>query len=160
LLQTRHIRWLLDGDERAESLQTVVASLLTFWKECGEPHLMEEEQVLIPFVLQRRPLANKVLRRLEIDHEWLREKFKELSAMPHYENCVPVLRSMSDYMTNHVRLEEREIFPAIQEWLGEAALAELWEQSKVFRLRERGVDAIGPAGSVPEMDEPGADSTL
>jgi hemerythrin-like domain-containing protein len=145
LLQVRHIRWLVESHERAASLQTVIDGLLTFWEEHGQAHLQEEETVLFPFVRDQTPDNAALLRRLEVDHNWLRDKFEELADLPRLENAVPLLRSMGEYIERHVRHEEREVFQQIQAQLTAEQLADLAEKSLAFRTRHRTPDVIGPA---------------
>ena len=147
LLQVRHIRWLISGHERAASLETVIDDLLTFWNEHGQAHLEEEEIVLFPFVRDHStdPDSAGMLRRLEIDHNWLRDKFEELTDLPRLENAVPLLRSMGEYIERHVRHEEREVFQQIQAQLSDEQLTALADQSLAFRTEHRTPDAIGPA---------------
>jgi hemerythrin-like domain-containing protein len=161
LLQVRHIRWLIAGHDRADPLETVIQNLLEFWEQHGSPHLTEEETVLFPFYRDHAddPDTNDLLRRLEIDHNWMREKFEELADLPRLENAVPLLRSMGDYVERHVRHEEREVFQQIQAHLSEDDLAALAEKSLAFRTAHRTPDVIGPATpSVPDVpDTPSAD---
>lgn len=145
LLQARNIKWLVEGHERAEPLQAVVEALLQFWETHGEPHLREEETVLFPLYLHYAPHAQKSITRLERDHQWLREKVEELSAMPRYENCDPILRSLGQYIEGHVRQEEQVVFEAIQAAFDDATLQALAAQSLAFRQQHRTPDSIGPA---------------
>lgn len=133
LLQSRNIRWLIDGHERAEPLDNVVQELLTFWKEVGEPHIREEEEILFPLYLQYAPLAQDDIDSLITDHNWLRDTIQELSNMPRYENTTPLLRSLESYIESHVRNEERVIFESIQNTLEEEQLQQYAKASNGFR---------------------------
>jgi hemerythrin-like domain-containing protein len=147
LVEARNIRWLLDGDKRATTTQNLVENLLKFWQEHGNLHLLEEEEVTYPFYLQHAPLAKKDIDSLRTDHAWIRDKFEELTDMPRFENCSPLLKSLGEYIVSHVRHEERGIYEQIQNTLDESALQELAAKSQSFRISHRGEAAIGPAHS-------------
>lgn len=142
LLAAQNIRWLIDGDERATNAGDVVEKLLTFWKQTGELHLREEEEVTYPFYLQHVPLAKKEIDALKTDHLWIRDKFEELTHMPRFENTTPLLRSLGEYMVSHIRYEEQIIYEKIQDTLDEAALQELATQSAAFRQAHRGEEPV------------------
>jgi hemerythrin-like domain-containing protein len=153
LLHARNIRWLIDGDDRAQSLDDVVHNLLDFWETHGAPHLREEEEILYPLYVQQDPLAQEDIDTLHTDHTWLRDKFEELASLPRYENCAPILKSLEQYIINHVRHEERVIYEAIQQALDEETLTQLQRRSRTFREEHRTPDAIGPAGgTLPDID--------
>ena len=118
----QNIRYLIDGDSRATTAEDLVESLLKFWNTSGELHLREEEEVTYAFYLQHVPLAKKEIDALKTDHLWLRDKFEELSNMPRFENTMPVLRSLGQYMVSHIRYEEQVMYEQIQTTLDELAL--------------------------------------
>ncbi|MDQ7027879.1 MAG: hemerythrin domain-containing protein [Anaerolineae bacterium] len=142
LVAAQNIRWLMDGDERATNAGDVVESLLKFWNQGGELHLREEEEVAYPFYLQHVPLAKKEIDALKTDHMWLRDKFEELTHMPHFENTTPLLRSLGEYMVSHIRYEEQVIYEKIQDTLDESALEELAAKSAAFRQEHRGEEPV------------------
>jgi hemerythrin-like domain-containing protein len=133
LLEARRIRWLIENDERSGTLNDVVDSVLHFWKDIGEIHLLEEETVLFPAYLEATPLAKRDIDALITDHTWLRDKLLELADLPRYENCSPLLISLADYIVNHLRQEEHIIFEQIQNTLDETALDEIAKASQAFR---------------------------
>jgi hemerythrin-like domain-containing protein len=132
------IRWLIDGDSRATTAEDLVEELLQFWKAGGELHLREEEEITYAFYLQHVPLAKKEIAALKTDHLWLRDKFEELAQMPRFENTMPLLRSLGEYMVSHIRHEEQVIYEKIQAGLDELALQELAAKSAAFRHEHRG----------------------
>lgn len=140
LIEARRVRWLIENDERAGTLTEVVESLLHFWKTSGEAHLKEEETILFPAYLEANPLARREVDALITDHNWLRDKLRELGDLPRYENTNPVLISLAEYIVNHIRLEENEIYDKIQNTLNSNQLEELALAAARFRLEERGTE--------------------
>lgn len=156
LLEARHVRWFLEADERAMSLEEVIESLLRFWDEVGALHLREEEEIVYPAYLAQAPLRQRDIDALYTDHNWLRDKIQELAALPRFENSKPVLRSLSEYVVNHVRHEERVIYEAIQDTLDEAQMKAIAEKSLAFRKTHRKAEAIGRAQDhidLPEIED-------
>ncbi len=156
LLEAQHIRRFLEDDEEAKSLEEVIESLLIFWEADGEPHIREEESILYPAYLEAAPLRKRDIDALYTDHNWLREKLQELSDLPRFENSRPLLGSISDYIVNHVRHEERVIYEAIQTTLSEDQLKSLAEKSLAFRKQYRKPEAIGRAQDhidLPDLGE-------
>jgi hemerythrin-like domain-containing protein len=119
-----------------------VDALLLFWKEVGELHLQEEEEILFPGYLEAAPLSRREVDTLITDHTWLRDKLRELADLPRYENCSPLLISLAEYIVNHIRLEEHDVYDKIQGTLSEAQLESLSEASRLFRLEHRGEESL------------------
>src|SRR5688572_28816779 len=110
LLEARRIRWLIENDERSGTLNDVVDALLRFWNTVGELHLQEEETIVFPAYLEFAPLSKLDIDALITDHNWLRDKLRELADLPRYENCSTLLISLAEYIVNHLRQEERVVF--------------------------------------------------
>ena len=142
MAEARQVRWFLEDDKRAKPLDDLIESLLVFWEEHGAPHCQEEETVIYPFYLKQAPLKQRQIDALYTDHRWLHEKVKELAALPRFENCSPLLRSMHDYIINHVRHEEHVIYDAIQDALNDEQLNELAALSLAYRQQNRHADNI------------------
>lgn len=147
LVEARNVRWLLDGHERAGTLQNTIEGLLAFWRTHGQPHLREEDEVLFPYCQQYAPKLCEVLeleRHFANDHAWLRAKIAELEAVPQLENTTPLLRNMSQFIEAHIRHEERVVFEQIQIALSDEHLHKLHLQSLAFRAEHRTQSDAGP----------------
>jgi len=155
LLEARHIRRFLEDDERVKSLEEVIESILAFWESDGEPHIREEEDILYPAYLQSAPLRKRDIDALYTDHNWLREKIQELADLPRFEHSRPLLRSIGEYIVNHVRHEERVIYETIQDTLSDEQLNALREKSLAFRKEHRQPDAIGRAQDHMDLPDTG-----
>lgn len=89
--------------------QTCQCASLAFVNEL-EPHFMIEEQTLLPMLKSRETQA--LVRRTIMDHEQLRGLRIGLQ-----QNDVGALSNFAKYLTAHVRFEERELFPVIENML-------------------------------------------
>lgn len=145
LEEANRVRGYLEEDDHAQSLEDLIESLLGFWAKIGEWHLREEEEIIYPAYLAKAPLKQRDVDALYTDHNWLRDKIQDLSAMPRLENTKPLLRSLSEYIVNHVNHEEQTIYPAIQNTLDEAKLNHITQQSRAFREKYRKPEAITEA---------------
>lgn len=141
LIEARTMRWIADEDPRAPALNSFLDNFSIFWEYHGEPHLIEEETVLFPFVYNDP--HNLELVQLRIDHRFMRSRVQDLKDHP--DKATPEkLRQLAEHITTHVRHEERVIFEQIQQQFDEDQLAELWHHSLEFRKDHRPADAIGP----------------
>lgn len=103
-----------------------VAAFLAYQRERGERHFRQEEELLLPAVpTGARALADRVLR----EHRELRDRSEELAG----EQRPPLDRvhELGRLLHDHVRFEERELFPLLERELSPEALRTL-----AGRLRE------------------------
>ncbi|HEX5154864.1 MAG TPA: hemerythrin domain-containing protein [Parafilimonas sp.] len=88
-----------------------------FWQTHLQPHFYEEETIL--FVPIRDAAVQKALN----EHAAIKEQVKEIIAS---ENIQPLpLKMLADAVDNHVRYEERELFPHLENMLTEEQLKEI-----------------------------------
>ena len=107
---------------RASDPDAAGADFLTFWREHGRDHFRLEEEVVLPaWAAVAEPEAD-LMARIGIEHariraaaEALQEKGMELAD----------LAALGDLLRDHVRFEERELFPRIEAALGEEGLARI-----------------------------------
>ncbi len=112
---------------RKRALGGVVRKFLRFWEKSGHIHFREEEEVLLPAYARHVPLDKDagVLRMLA-DHAFIRSLIEEiredLAAKKPVEDA---LVALGQRLKDHVRLEEDEIFPRIEQALTEDELRAL-----------------------------------
>jgi hemerythrin-like domain-containing protein len=106
-----------------ETAVTVWQSFLAFWNDEGSEHFVEEEGVLLPTYARAADPAHPAVWRMLLEHVLIRAKVAELGAMP--EPPVAELARLGSWLDTHVRLEERVVFPLIEDALPEAALRKL-----------------------------------
>ncbi len=97
-------------------------SFLRFWEQDGRRHFRIEEEVLLPGwaldgEVDRDGVARMLDEHLRIRRDALRLEAGEVPAAD--------LRALGDLLHDHVRFEERELFPRVEAALDEAALARL-----------------------------------
>jgi hemerythrin-like domain-containing protein len=126
LVQARQLRRATDADE-ADSAEAAVKGFLDFWQKDTALHFRKEEEVLLPVMaryggdLSRQPLVEMIE-----DHARIRGLVMQLSDEVIGGNVrLETLHEVGERLEAHIRLEERVVFPLIEESLPEAALTEL-----------------------------------
>jgi hemerythrin-like domain-containing protein len=98
-------------------------AFLEFWREDGANHFRVEEEVLLPaFAVHADPDAGCVARML-MDHVRIRAAARRLEEPG--DPPVEALHELGTMLERHVRLEEREVFPLIEEALPPEAAEDL-----------------------------------
>jgi hemerythrin-like domain-containing protein len=126
LVQARGLRRAAEADE-AGSAEAAVKRFLDFWQKDTALHFRIEEEVLLPVMaryggdLSREPLVEMIE-----DHARIRGLVMQLSDEAIGGNVrLETLHEIGERLEAHIRLEERVVFPLIEESLSEAALTEL-----------------------------------
>ena len=91
-----------------------------FWKNHLEEHFREEEQILAPHL----PADNELLKRMIDEH-------REIEAMVHINENIPdktLLNNLAQAIDDHIRFEERELFPYAETIIPENELNLIYEQ--------------------------------
>ena len=143
-----HIYQANQGFQMAPTLEEAGAALVKSWNDDLVWHFREEEEVILP-VLSRHmePSAHPDIRRMLDDHAWLRNA---LGLLGQHKDGSPshldrdLLVATGQRLHDHVRLEERRIYPILQEMLTAEELEEIRRGSEAFRRRWRSEDVIGP----------------
>lgn len=127
LVQARRLRKAAAGEE-VGPLEETSRTFLEFWQRETSGHFRREEEALLPVlaryrqdVLDRGPVV-KMLGQ----HARIRGLVMQLS--DEYADSTPrpeTLGEIGESLEVHIRLEEREVFPMIEEVLPEAALKEV-----------------------------------
>jgi hypothetical protein len=94
-----------------------------FWEEEGNAHFAEEEGVLLPAYAGVADPAHPVVVRTLLEHLLIRAKIAAIGAQN--APSVSELNLLGTWLEVHVRLEERALFPLIEDALPAAALREL-----------------------------------
>lgn len=160
LVQARAIRLALETAGDTNALAGVARAFLDFHEEELAPHMREEEEVLLPLFgasteLDREPAVAKLV----ADHAWLRETAHALAGnLPQRGDPRPALEALWPRLQEHVRFEERVLFPRIEEVLGDEGLDALAARSLAFRTATRGGARIGPRDACrPQVVHPKED---
>ena len=95
------------------------AAFLEFWRKEGEQHFRVEEEVLLPRFAAVGGADTPMVARVLIEHAEIRLRALRLKGAP---ASAAALEELGELLAEHVRLEERELFPAIEEALEEIEL--------------------------------------
>lgn len=104
----------------AKRRQQIVSDFLHFWHQEGQRHFCEEEQALLPYFARWGNLEEACIQRMLHEHVLIRRDAQLLEA-----NAVQsevFFEAAGTLLEGHVRLEERVVFPLIEEALPTHAL--------------------------------------
>src|ERR671921_646114 len=125
LVQARRLRRAATGEETTASEATADA-FLKFWQEATAAHFREEEEALLPVLARyggdvgRGPVVEMLAQ-----HAQIRGLVMKLSDEVRNGVVNPeTLEGIGELLETHIRLEEREVFPMIEEVLPEEGLTE------------------------------------
>lgn len=115
LLAAKHLR-------EASDLEEATGSFLEFWRGEGQQHFRVEEEVLLPTWAMHAPVDRPRVARMLEEHLAIRGAALRLEA-----GEVPLgeLPEIGTLLHDHVRFEERELFPIIEEVLDAEDLTRL-----------------------------------
>jgi iron-sulfur cluster repair protein YtfE (RIC family) len=122
----RNARWFIEGSPRAPDLDTLLAELREQLPSI-EAHFQVEEEVLFPFCeaalgIHIRPYTNS----LRQGHDLWRRHITEVIGMARERPAL--LAQMARHLHDHIRFEERAVFPVLQDKLNEEQWRELRER--------------------------------
>lgn len=115
-LSRDHLKSLLAAKRLREATDVVAAAqdFLAFWESEGRHHFRVEEEVLLPgWALHCRVDRVAVARMLEEHLAIRRGALRAVAA----EASIEELAELGQLLDDHVRFEERELFPMIEEAL-------------------------------------------
>lgn len=95
---------------------------LDFWRTDGSDHFRVEEEVLLPAWAENASVDEPAVAKMLLDHLWLRTAARRLQRR---QPSLEELEEIGGRLAAHVRLEEREIFPAIERALEDSQLTQL-----------------------------------
>ncbi|WP_093042731.1 hemerythrin domain-containing protein [Thalassobacillus cyri] len=102
------------GTEKTEkSLQEYRRSVIDFWNQDGRGHFRDEEEVLLPLYAQYGNVDQEPIRKMLIQHAQIRGMVEQIREQPRL--TAEQFRELGELLDDHVRLEERTIFPMIEE---------------------------------------------
>lgn len=112
---------LRDAPESDDGGTGALAAFREFWSGDGEKHFRIEEEVLAPGAGLPGPVAGEELDRMREEHAQIRGLVKSLPDPADPEQLSELGRVLAD----HVRFEERELFPLIEQALSPEQLEHL-----------------------------------
>ncbi|MGH2915468.1 MAG: hemerythrin domain-containing protein [Solirubrobacteraceae bacterium] len=115
----------------ADAASAAVAreAFLAYWRDDGQRHFREEEEVLLPAFAAYGDPELPIVARVLVDHVRIRRLVAQLAdAEPDDADLAPAIEAMHALgraLAEHVRREERELFALIERTLPEAGLERL-----------------------------------
>lgn len=113
------LRRAIDADA-----EPVAREFLAFWREHGALHFRVEEDVLLPAFARHGDARAPEVVRVLTDHVEIRRRAADLEASTETTRAGD-LNALGEMLNEHVRHEERVLFPLIEESLPPGELAEL-----------------------------------
>jgi iron-sulfur cluster repair protein YtfE (RIC family) len=123
LVHARRLRRAASADALAEAAR----GFLGFWQAETSGHFRKEEEVLLPvYATHGGDLARDPVLQMHSQHAGIRGLVMQLSDEVRGGDVrLETLREIGERLEAHIRLEERKLFPMIEEFLSEEALGEL-----------------------------------
>jgi len=106
----------------ADEIRKATAAFLRFWREDGQHHFRVEEEVLLPTWAVHGEVDRAGVMRMLEEHLAIRRQALRLEAG---ELSLDEVRELGMLLHDHVRFEERRLFPAAEEALDDESLARL-----------------------------------
>lgn len=136
-LSREHLKALLAAKNlrEASDREDATRSFLEFWRGEGQHHFRVEEEVLLPTWAMHAPIDRPRVARMLEEHLAIRRAALRLEAG---EVSLEELPEIGTLLHDHVRFEERELFPIIEEALdaeGLSRLAAAVERAEASRRR-------------------------
>ncbi len=124
LVQARRLKRAAAGEEDAPE---TVRAFLRFWAEDTRLHFREEEEVLLAvFARHGGDPGSEPVREMVADHARIRGLVMKLDEESGVGEVDPAtLQEIGDRLEAHIRLEERRVFPLVEEALTDEALEEI-----------------------------------
>ncbi|MCL4523551.1 MAG: hemerythrin domain-containing protein [Acidobacteria bacterium] len=128
----------LSAAERGKAVRAVARKFVRFWKNAGQIHFREEEEVLLPAYARHMRLdEDKEVMRMLAEHAIIRGLVAQVeAALENGEVSEEDLSKLTQTLHDHVRLEENEIFPRIEKVLSETELLTMGKS--LHRLHKKG----------------------
>jgi hemerythrin-like domain-containing protein len=123
-LSRDHLQALLAAKRLRSATDVSAASrdFLEFWEPEGKQHFRVEEEVLLPGWALHSPVDRLAVARMLEEHLAIRRHALRVAAA---EASLEELRDLGQLLEGHVRFEERELFPMIEEALDPGSLRRL-----------------------------------
>jgi hemerythrin-like domain-containing protein len=108
LHELRLLRDAASGDDATR--RETADSFVRFFIEHSVTHFREEEEELLPLVIEDERLPRSVLARVLLEHVEIHALVKRLDA----DADAQTMRELAALLRAHIRFEEDELFPAIE----------------------------------------------
>ena len=126
LVNARRLRRAAAGGDGCAAKEAALA-FLELWREETGPHFRKEEEVLLPVLARHgKDVENEHVVSMLAQHARIRGLVMALSdGVARDDVRAETLRGLGELLEEHIRLEERVVFPWIEQTLPEDALQEI-----------------------------------
>jgi iron-sulfur cluster repair protein YtfE (RIC family) len=155
LVHARRLRRAAEGGE-GYTLEAAAKAFLHLWQKDTSIHFRKEEEVFLPVMARHGgDVPQDPLVEMLAQHARIRGLVMRLSDEVVGGNVRPeTLREIGELLEEHIRLEERVVFPLVEDSLPEAALTELAARLEVKEAGPR-VEPWVPAEELSYAPWPG-----
>ena len=101
-------------------IETLCNYTRLFWSNHIKPHFKEEEKVLVKFLPEDNALVKQIFR----EHAQIRDLIISLDKEPDSSS----LQLLAEFVNNHIRFEERQLFPYAEQTLTPEQLNEIYKE--------------------------------
>ena len=104
------------GLQKNVPLKTICEFINWFWKDHLEHHFQDEEKNLVPYL----PVDDELINKMIVEHEVIRKLLPGMSVRTQSEIAL-----FAQLLHDHIRFEERELFPHLEKNLTQSELNEI-----------------------------------
>lgn len=126
LVAARHLRLAAEG---RRPLPETIAEFLETWTAEIQPHFRAEEEILLPEFARSVATEDPLIVRALTEHVALRRAVRDLRDAPE-DRRRDLAAEISHALDDHIRFEERVLFPAVEAALAGPALEALGRELK------------------------------
>lgn len=150
-LSRDHLRALLTAKALSEAgdVDEARARFLEFWRQDGAHHFRIEEEVLLPHWALHVDVDREAVRRMLEEHLEIRSHALRLAAG---DGSLQELHRLGRLLHDHVRFEERQLFPAIEDSLDADQLASLVPAVLEAEAAPSGLPGAEPPAAGPQTE--------
>jgi len=98
--------------------------LFDYWDRDGRNHFREEEEILLPALARFTDPHQPLIARVLTDHVQIRSCADQVAG----DADLATLKALGQELDGHIRREERELFPLLEQVMPEGELARLAER--------------------------------
>lgn len=112
----------------AGDVDEVAQAYLDYWHQDGSRHFREEEEILLPIFAEHGEVEDPLVAQVLVEHIRIRSLVRMVErdlAESAADTDVGRVHELGQLVHDHVRLEERQLFPKIEEELPPEAIEEL-----------------------------------
>jgi quercetin dioxygenase-like cupin family protein len=147
-VEARRLTAAADGDDAARV--AAAECFLDFYDADTIGHFRDEEERLFPLVVDHAEEVDDLLVRVLLEHQRIHSLTRRLELeVAGGAAGGTLMRELGDLLVAHVRLEERQLFPMIEETISDEALSDAEIAPRDLPAEPPVVDLRGPSGTGP-----------